>query len=465
MTRPQDRLVSVVIPTHNRKGVVGETIDSVLGQTHPNVEVVVVDDGSTDGTTASLRERYGERIVVVHQQNAGVEAARKHGMQVSRGEFVNFLDDDDLLYPHKLARQVEELHRNPRAGLVHCAFDFIGPSGEYLETSRDLPSGDVRVPLTRGCFPWSGGPLLRRECLSLISDDDHRDWYGDWGMWLRVALGGWEFALVDEPLGGYRQLPGSMTDALVRNVERLVLNVLASVFARGDVPNGSFDQRRVVYGGWHTWIGFRYFSGGQWERGARNIDAAMALQPWLLREGRLIAGMAVSDATTPRMRLQDPVSHLHAVLDHLPASARAGVPHRRWAEAQVLLRCALAEYGAGRPDVAAEHLDRAIAVDEAIAHDVHGFAGLVVEQSSRLDDAHQVAFPDVLFEHLPMSAAGLAPARPRAAAKLALAHARTAHAAGDRRSVLVHAGRAIAARPSLEPDDARRIMGALKRFR
>src|SRR5262245_17659232 len=93
--------VSVVIPTYNRAAIVGGTIESVLAQTHGDVEVVVVDDGSTDETPEAVG-RFDGRVTYIRQENLGVEAARKRGLARATGRYVNFLDDDDVMLPTKL---------------------------------------------------------------------------------------------------------------------------------------------------------------------------------------------------------------------------------------------------------------------------------------------------------------------------------------------------------------------------
>jgi glycosyltransferase involved in cell wall biosynthesis len=103
-------LVSVIIPTFNRAGIVTRAIDSVLGQTYRPVEVVVVDDGSTDDTPRVL-QAYGDTIVSVVQNNAGPSAARNRGIRESKGDLIGFLDSDDLWLPTKLERQVDLLQR------------------------------------------------------------------------------------------------------------------------------------------------------------------------------------------------------------------------------------------------------------------------------------------------------------------------------------------------------------------
>ena len=106
-------LVSVVIPVHDRAQLLVEAVESVLRQTYPSWEVVIVDDGSTDDTPSTIREleeAHPGRIHSVRQQNAGPGAAREAGRRVSRGEYQQFLDSDDLLLPRKLELQVSSLH-------------------------------------------------------------------------------------------------------------------------------------------------------------------------------------------------------------------------------------------------------------------------------------------------------------------------------------------------------------------
>jgi glycosyltransferase involved in cell wall biosynthesis len=111
-------LVSAIIPTYNRGYIVGKAIDSILAQTYKNIEIIVVDDGSTDDTQEKL-EKYGERIRVVYQRNSGVAAARNCGIRASRGEIVAFLDSDDIWLPRKIEQQVSVFQRSG-TGIVCC---------------------------------------------------------------------------------------------------------------------------------------------------------------------------------------------------------------------------------------------------------------------------------------------------------------------------------------------------------
>jgi glycosyltransferase involved in cell wall biosynthesis len=141
-------LVSVIIPTYNRAYIVGKAIDSVLRQTYANVEVVVVDDGSTDGT-ADLLRRYDHRVRYLAQKNAGVSAARNTGLRAARGEFIALLDSDDEWLPWKVELQVRFLRAFPAVGMVWTDMTAIDPTGRLVKDTylRDYYSAYSRVNL------------------------------------------------------------------------------------------------------------------------------------------------------------------------------------------------------------------------------------------------------------------------------------------------------------------------------
>ena len=128
--------VSVIIPTYNRRALVQRAIDSVLAQTHPVEEIIVVDDGSSDGSAEALRARYGERIRYCWQANAGVSAARNTGMSLASGRYFALLDSDDLWRPEKTAQQVAWLDAHPEFGLVLCDVVRVDGDGKPYDVFR-----------------------------------------------------------------------------------------------------------------------------------------------------------------------------------------------------------------------------------------------------------------------------------------------------------------------------------------
>ncbi len=122
--------VSVVVITYNRRDLVCETLDHLLAQTRPLDEIVVVDDGSTDGSPARLRDRYGDKIHLIEQANAGVEGARKRGIEAASGDWVALCDSDDRWHPDHLKRLCALAHVAPDAGFLFSNFDEFGPKAK-----------------------------------------------------------------------------------------------------------------------------------------------------------------------------------------------------------------------------------------------------------------------------------------------------------------------------------------------
>lgn len=130
------RSVSVIIPTFNRRDLLARAVDSALAQTHCDLEVVVVDDGSTDGTADMLQGRYGaeKRLKIIRQENQGVCVARNRALDAAQGQFIAFLDSDDIWRPWKLEVQLACLTRRPEAGMVWTDMEAVGPCGEVVHS-------------------------------------------------------------------------------------------------------------------------------------------------------------------------------------------------------------------------------------------------------------------------------------------------------------------------------------------
>ena len=116
----KEPLVSIIIPAYNCRRWLGEAIDSALAQTHPHCEIIVIDDGSTDGTGEWVQVHYDSRIRYHWQPNGGVARARNTGLHLAQGDYIQFLDADDILSPEKVARQVAHLESHPEWAVAYC---------------------------------------------------------------------------------------------------------------------------------------------------------------------------------------------------------------------------------------------------------------------------------------------------------------------------------------------------------
>ncbi len=175
MLKRDTSLVSVIIPVHNGKQTVSRAVDSVLGQSYLEREVIVVDDGSTDSSLELLR-KYGSKIRLVEQKNAGVASARNRGIKLARGEYVAFLDQDDFWVQEKLAIQVEILKKHPSIGLTFSNLEAVNKQGERLGFTV-LPSDYRFSPcwedlLLKSSIVIDSTVLARREIVLKVSGFD-----------------------------------------------------------------------------------------------------------------------------------------------------------------------------------------------------------------------------------------------------------------------------------------------------
>ena len=214
-------LVSVIIPAYNAARFIWQTLESVSLQTYKNIEIVVVNDGSTDDTAIMVGQfaERDQRVILIQQLNAGVAAARNCAIQNSQGEFVAPIDADDIWYPHKIEKQVERIcSASADIGLVYTWSAHIDEEGSL---TGGLNAGDregsVLIDLVYRDFIGNGSvPLIRRTCLDEVGGynkslrDRGAQGCEDWDIALRIAEH-YKFLVVPEILVGYRQAFGSMS--------------------------------------------------------------------------------------------------------------------------------------------------------------------------------------------------------------------------------------------------------------
>jgi glycosyltransferase involved in cell wall biosynthesis len=205
--------VSVVIPAYNAMTYLPETIANILKQTYTDFEVVVVNDGSTDKIEEWITQEVSDRrIKLVSQANLGATGARNTGIKESQGEYLAFLDADDLWESTKLAKQVQVLDSHPEVGLVYTWVTYVDEQGN--STGRVVNSqqeGDVWQELTKNNLIECGSvPMVRRQCFEKcgVFDCNLGSFVEDWDIWLRIA-NHYQFKVVKEPLVYYRQVIGS----------------------------------------------------------------------------------------------------------------------------------------------------------------------------------------------------------------------------------------------------------------
>lgn len=202
MTKNQIKtpLVSVIIPVYNRREMLLQAVDAVLAQSFTDFELIVVDDGSTDDTPAALAP-FSDVITLLTQENRGVSAARNVGVSRSKGEFIAFLDSDDLWLPDKLKRQVAFFKARPEA--LACQTEEVWiKSGRRVNPGKKhrKPSGMIFMPSLELCLVSPSAAMIKKSFfLDMGGFDESLPACEDYDLWLRISCR-YPIYLIDDPL-------------------------------------------------------------------------------------------------------------------------------------------------------------------------------------------------------------------------------------------------------------------------
>lgn len=273
-------LVSVLIPCFNAEKYVGEAIESALAQTHPNIEVVVVDDGSTDGSVEAIR-LFGDRVVAEFAPNRGACAARNRALALSRGEYIQFLDADDLLKPEKVERQLPLLERN-EADLVFSRGTLFGDGKpERTKKKAIAPLGDTDrfvYALRQGIS--TEDPLHRRSLVELVGGfREHVRRAQEYDLHTRLAAAGARFIFLDEVLSRHRHHDGPRITRTPQPVDGFLntLLELADLLARP--PYAMTPERWAALAGAIHQSAIGSYRGGATATAARAFQTARTISP------------------------------------------------------------------------------------------------------------------------------------------------------------------------------------------
>jgi len=249
--------VSVIIPAHNAQRFLAEAIESVLAQSHPLVECIVVDDGSTD-QTAEVAGRYGDRVRYLHQENAERSAARNNGLSRATGDYVCFLDADDYLAPDKIAEQLAFLEAHPEYDAVYSRVCYFqdGNVRSFYSVKRPTPSGELLSKLIYTNFITIHAPLIRTKVARRAGGfDPALTRYEDWEFFLRLSALGARFGFVDRTNAYVRMHAANtvgdrvgMFQAKCQVVEKFLVRHAPEVVAAGIDPGTVLAFHRADYG-------------------------------------------------------------------------------------------------------------------------------------------------------------------------------------------------------------------------
>jgi len=248
------RTISVVIPTYNRAKLLAEAVESALQQSRPPDEIIVIDDGSKDNTAQAVA-RFGRKVRYIQQENAGPAAARNHGVKVASGEFIAFLDSDDLWVKNRLERQLAALEEHPDLDFLlgleaKFSADEESDSCEIKEVDvlQSLNSIECIIPnplelLLKENFIPTSSVLLRKSCLATVGSMDAAVQPAeDYDLWIRFALQGFRFGFINAVLCRRRLHEGNLVNQWV-TLRLAVTRVLARYLEHSPTQRARVSRR------------------------------------------------------------------------------------------------------------------------------------------------------------------------------------------------------------------------------
>jgi len=325
-------VVSIVIPAYNQGRFLAQAIQSALDQSHQSIQVVVVDDGSTDDTPDVLsRFAADQRVSVIRQANGGLPAARNRGLNAATGEFVCFLDSDDYLERTHIERLAARLADDGHLGFAYCDVQMVDlegkPSSQFsVAESRRTLSGDIFESLMIGGYIPPHAALVRRRILDELGGfDPELGGHADYELWLRVTGAGYRAAYVDERLACYRVYDGSMsrdTAHMRASREGAIERIARRYPARVGRALSAVQELTVDVHTANAWLRAR------WEPMIREAERSRAEVRWSLIDH---FGEATLTARKPdQMALWDVTldgRFDRTVMLHPPAVLEAAIPH------------------------------------------------------------------------------------------------------------------------------------------
>lgn len=351
--------VSVIIPAYNQGHYLGEALQSVLAQTYPHFEALVVDDGSTDNTAEVARSFTDPRIQVIYQENRGLSGARNTGIRHARGAYFTYLDSDDLFLPEKLEQLVAELEAHPELGLVAGQSVPIDEGGRRIGKIFSTPLAADPAQLLLGNPLHVGSVLVRREWQTKAGffDESLRS-YEDWDLWLRMLRLGCPMGWVDQPVSLYRFHRAQMT-RIGAQMTSATFAVLDKAFADPNTPESWRALRDSAYSSAHLRAMAQCYHAQAFEQAKHHLSEAARLDPCLVENnGQLLAARLTALADSPKN--PDPPAFLEVIYNHLPDELTMLRAQRKPALAKFAVEMGFESYAQGDRALARSAMLRAI---------------------------------------------------------------------------------------------------------
>ena len=318
------RQVSIIIPTYNHARFISDSINSCLEQTYPNIEIIVVDDGSTDNTQEVL-EPYLSKIKYIKQKNAGPAAARNQGIQAANGSYLLLLDSDDWLASEQIALQVAELEKRPEYGLVYSAWKNVDEtSKKVIGEVRPKIEGDVlKALLLRELFFSPGAALIRKECFEKAGLFEERKEFmrsEDTEMWVRIAAANYCFAYLDEPLFFHRVVKNSLSHDYSSHAKSEFAR-LEKFFKRTDLDKAIMEMKSIAFSLIHFEYSAKFYNNKNLSEGKKHLRLAIKTCPQLIKNTNWILEWLAGYSLDPAV--ENPKDFIKYVFFNLPEEAES----------------------------------------------------------------------------------------------------------------------------------------------
>lgn len=277
----EKRLVSVVIPVYNGEKYIEECLESVYQQTYRPIEVVVVDDGSTDNSLEVIENSPGEKKII-SQQNKDVSHARNTGVQNASGEFIAFLDQDDLWHHEKLEKQIQAFSDNPEVDLVFSDLIKFNDEGKkrrakdrHKYASRLNDQNLFEMLVRKNVLMPSGVMVRKKSFVRAGMFDAQFKTCGDYEMWLRMAAKGMKFRYLPEPLTLYRQHEENNSKKIeIMNEDRL--KAVRKIFSLRELSPAQKKLEKIALASVYMESAHAFFSIKEYERFLQDAKEAIS---------------------------------------------------------------------------------------------------------------------------------------------------------------------------------------------
>ncbi|MEM9773166.1 MAG: glycosyltransferase [Chloroflexota bacterium] len=353
--------VDIIIPAYNQGHYLKASVDSALSQTWQNLEVIIVDDGSTDNTAAVAKSFTDSRVTYIYQENAGLSAARNTGLRNMTGEYVSFLDSDDLFFPKKLDILLKQFEKKSNLGMCAGNSVLINEEGEPIGKTYGMGMPDKPEEWLLGNRIHVGSAVVKSEWIKRVEPfDESLRACEDWDMWLRLSAAGCEMAWVADSVSMYRVHSQQMTRETTR-MKTAMFAVLGKILD-GPLEPEWLEMATKAKSAALIKSAARAFLSGDTDMATQDIAQAVQISPDLkAKQGadllETLKGWAYSPSSP------DPLQYMVSVFDHLPSELQIPTSVRKNELGSLAVNLAFENYLEGKPSLVRKYFIEAVKID------------------------------------------------------------------------------------------------------